>query len=274
MLSPLEAEALSLSLRVAFWSVLCSLPPGIAVAWLLARREFYGKSFVDAAIHDEFVDRLIDLKQDGSFRMDMSHFNYCQGLTMTSAAVHELLGGPPWRPEAPIDQRDMDIAASIQWVTEEIMLRMARHVHETTGLRQLCLAGGVALNCVANGRVLREGPFDEVWIQPAAGDAGGALGVALLIWHQLLDNPRSHDQLDCQGGSYLGPEFSNDQVQEFLDATGAVVAQQPFGGARASGTNDKAGSPLNLMRWISPRSIKRALDIPLEWGYPFLAPDK
>ncbi|MED5399105.1 MAG: carbamoyltransferase [Planctomycetota bacterium] len=174
---------------------------------------------------DRILEHLVDLRPDGSMRMHLEHFNYCQGLTMTSSKFHALFDGPPRAPESPLTERHMDIAASVQAVTEEAMLRMARHVHETTGLRQLCLAGGVALNCVANGRVLREGPFDEVWIQPAAGDAGGALGVALLIWHQLLDNPRPHDQLDCQGGSYLGPEFSNDQVREFLDATGAVYQQ-------------------------------------------------
>ncbi|MEC9008700.1 MAG: carbamoyltransferase [Planctomycetota bacterium] len=174
---------------------------------------------------DRILEHLVDLRPDGSMRMHLEHFNYCQGLTMTSSKFHALFDGPPRAPESPLTERHMDIAASVQAVTEEAMLRMARHVHETTGLRQLCLAGGVALNCVANGRVLREGPFDEVWIQPAAGDAGGALGVALLIWHQLLDNPRPHDQLDCHGGSYLGPEFSNDQVQEFLDATGAVYQQ-------------------------------------------------
>jgi carbamoyltransferase len=174
---------------------------------------------------DRILEHLVDLRPDGSLAMHLEHFNYCQGLTMTSSKFHALFDGPPRAPESPLTERHMDIAASVQAVTEEAMLRMARHVHETTGMRHLCLAGGVALNCVANGRVLREGPFDEVWIQPAAGDAGGALGVALLIWHQLLDNPRTHDQLDCQGGSYLGPEFSNDQVREFLDSAGAVYQQ-------------------------------------------------
>ena len=171
---------------------------------------------------DRILEHLIDLRPDGSLRMHLDHFNFCQGLTMTSAKFHRLFDGPPRAPESPLTERHMDIAASVQAVTEEAMLRMARHVHQATGLRQLCLAGGVALNCVANGRILREGPFDEIWIQPAAGDAGGALGVALLIWHQLLDNPRPHDQLDYQGGSSFGPGFSNDQVQEFLDSAGAV----------------------------------------------------
>ena len=138
---------------------------------------------------DLILDKLIDLKPDGSFRMDLSYFNYCQGLTMTSRKFERLFGGPPRRPETPLTQREMDLAASIQVVTEEIMLRMARHVHEQTGLTRLCLAGGVALNCVANGRILREGPYTDLWIQPAAGDAGGALGVALFIWHQLLGHP-------------------------------------------------------------------------------------
>ena len=174
---------------------------------------------------DRILEHLVDLRPDGSLRMQLEYFNYCQGLTMTSSKFHRLFDGPPRTPESPLTERHMDIAASVQAVTEEAMLRMARHVHQVTGMNNLCLAGGVALNCVANGRVLREGPFDQVWIQPAAGDAGGALGVALLIWHQLLENPRPHDQLDYQGGSGLGPEFSNQQVKEFLDSAGAVYQQ-------------------------------------------------
>ena len=137
------------------------------------------------------LDKLIDLKEDGSFRMDMSYFNYCQGLTMTSRKFHNLFGGPPRASDSPLTQREMDVAASIQKVTEEIMLRCARHLHAETGKKNLCLAGGVALNCVGAGRILREGPFERIWLQPAAGDAGGALGVALFIWHQLLNNPRT-----------------------------------------------------------------------------------
>lgn len=170
---------------------------------------------------DLILQKLIDLKDDGSFRMDMSYFNYCQGLTMTSAMFHRLFGGPPRKPESPLTRREMDLAASIQVVTEEIMLRMARHVHRETGLSKLCLAGGVALNCVANGRVLREGPFDELWIQPAAGDAGGALGVALFVWHQLLENPRTVAARDSQRGSLLGPQFADAEIRTFLDAHGA-----------------------------------------------------
>ena len=171
---------------------------------------------------DRILEHLVDLKPDGSLRMQLEYFNFCQGLTMTSSKFHRLFDGPPRAPESPLTQKHMDIAASVQAVTENSMLKMAHHVHQATGMNKLCLAGGVALNCVSNGRILREGPFDEVWIQPAAGDAGGALGVALLIWHQLLDKPRPHDQLDYQGGSDLGPEFSNQQVQQFLDSANAV----------------------------------------------------
>ena len=171
---------------------------------------------------DLIMEKLIDLKPDGSFRMNMDYFNYCQGLTMTGPKMDGLFGGPPRRPEAPITQREMDIAASIQQVTEEQMLRSARHVHERTGMKNLCLAGGVALNCVGNGRILREGPFENVWIQPAAGDAGGALGVALFIWHQLLDQPRHASGHDTQFGSFLGPRFGNDEIESFLECTGGV----------------------------------------------------
>ena len=171
---------------------------------------------------DRILDHLIDLKPDGSFRMDMSYFRYCQGLRMTSPAFDALFDGPPRQAEATITQREMDIAASIQAVTEEIMLRCATHVHRETGMRNLVMAGGVALNCVGNGRIVREGPFENVWIQPASGDAGGALGVALFIWHQLLDHARTPGPLDSQRGSLLGPVFSDDVVGESLDALGAV----------------------------------------------------
>ena len=165
-------------------------------------------------------EKLIDLKADGSFRLDLSYFNYCQGLTMTSPKFDRLFGGPPRKPEAPIGQREMDIAASIQRVTEDAMLRAARHVHERTKLKALCLAGGVALNCVANGRMLREGPFEQIWIQPASGDAGGALGTALFIWHQLLGNGREPQEPDSQQGSLLGPQFSDEEILAFLQSSG------------------------------------------------------
>ncbi len=171
---------------------------------------------------DLILEKLIDLKPDGSFRLDLSYFNYCQGLTMTSRRFDRLFGRAPRRPETALSQTDMDLAASIQRVTEEIMLRCARHLHDLTGLSRLCLAGGVALNCVANGRILREGPFDRLWIQPAAGDAGGALGVALFIWHQLLDRERQVNPLDSQSGSLLGPAFGESTIRSYLNQRGAV----------------------------------------------------
>jgi carbamoyltransferase len=171
---------------------------------------------------DVIREKLIDLKADGSFRMDLRYFDYCQGLRMTSAQFDRLFGGPPRKPESPLTQREMDLAASVQTVTEEIMLRTARHVHQQTGMKNLCLAGGVALNCVGNGRILREGPFEKIWIQPAAGDAGGALGAALFVWHQLLENVRHASAEDSQRGSLLGPRFSEEDVRRFLDAKGAI----------------------------------------------------
>lgn len=168
------------------------------------------------------LEHLIDLKEDGSFQMDMRYFNYCQGLTMTSERFHKLFGGPPRKPESEVTQREMDLAASVQAVTEEIMLRCARYAHHVTGMKNLVMAGGVALNCVGNGRVLREGPFEQVWIQPAAGDAGGALGNAMFIWHQLLDNPRPTRDSDSQKGSLLGPSFSDDEIGQELDTLNAT----------------------------------------------------
>jgi len=159
---------------------------------------------------------LVELRSDGSFWMNMDYFNYCQGLTMTNGRFHDLFGGPPRQAESPLEQRHMDLAASIQVVAEEIVLNMAREAHRLTGRKNLVLAGGVALNCVANGRVLREGPFQDLWIQPAAGDAGGALGAALFVWHQLLENPRSPARGDSQQGSLLGPEFSNGEIADLL----------------------------------------------------------
>jgi carbamoyltransferase len=170
---------------------------------------------------DLILKHLVDLRADGSFWLDMQYFNYCQGLTMTNGRFHDLFGGPPRDPESAIEQRHMDLAASIQSVTEDAMLAIGREVHRLTGLKNLVMAGGVALNCVANGRLLREGPFDDIWIQPAAGDAGGALGAALFTWYQLLDNPRSPVAIDRQKGSYLGPEFRSMEVRSFLDGIGA-----------------------------------------------------
>ncbi len=171
---------------------------------------------------DLITKHLIDVQADGSFWMDMRYFNYCQGLTMTSEAFHELFGGAPRPAESDIEQRHMDLAASIQAVTEDVMLAMGREVHRQTGMRHLVLAGGVALNCVANGRLLREGPFEDIWIQPAAGDAGGALGAAMFVWHQLLDKPRGAGGRDRQKGSLLGPRYRTPEICEWLDGLGVA----------------------------------------------------
>ncbi len=170
---------------------------------------------------DVIREKLIDIKPDGSFRLDMDYFEYGSGLRMTGGKFEELFGGPARSPETNITKREMDLAASIQAVTEEVMLKIARHIHEKTGMRHLCLAGGVALNCVANGVILREGPYDDIWIQPAAGDAGGALGAALFTWYQLLENERQPTGGDAQKGSLLGPAYDGDAVREFLGSSGA-----------------------------------------------------
>ena len=162
-------------------------------------------------------DHLIDVKDDGSFRMNMNYFNYCAGLTMTNRKFNKLFGGPPRVPETKLTQNDMDLARSLQDVTEEIVLKMGKHVYKETGFKNLALAGGVALNCVANGKLLREGPFENIWIQPAAGDAGGALGAALIGWYSYLGNPRIADgKTDSQAGSYLGPDFNDDEIKSFI----------------------------------------------------------
>ena len=166
---------------------------------------------------DLILKELIDLKGDGSFKLNMKYFNYCAGLTMTNKRFDKLFGGPPRKPETKITQKEMDLARSVQVVTEEAMLRVTRHVHKFTGQKNLCLAGGVALNCVGNGRILREGPFERIWIQPAAGDAGGAIGAALRIWHKYLGNERLADNIkDAQKGSYLGPEYSDSYIESYL----------------------------------------------------------
>ena len=179
---------------------------------------------------DLILERLIDLKPDGSFRLDMRYFNYAQGLTMTNRRFHDLFGGPPRSPESMLEQRHMDVAASIQAVTEEAVLRIGRHVRARTGLEHLVLAGGVALNCVANGRLDREGEFEDLWIQPAAGDAGGALGAALFVWHQLLDKPRRPGGHDSQQGSLVGPRFTTDQVTRLLAGAEPGLSTQRFAG--------------------------------------------
>ncbi|HQR50035.1 MAG TPA: carbamoyltransferase [Methylophilaceae bacterium] len=169
----------------------------------------------------QIFDHLVDLKDDGSFRLNQSYFNYCTGLTMTSPKFHDLFGGPPRKADELLTQRHMDLAASVQAATEQIVLRLARAIRQETGLSNLCLAGGVALNCVANGKVLRDGQFDGLWIQPAAGDAGGALGAALAIHHIHLGQPRTADGRDKMRGSYLGPAFEQADIERRLTAAGA-----------------------------------------------------
>jgi carbamoyltransferase len=173
---------------------------------------------------DLIKNHLIDIKDDGSFALDMSYFNYCTGLTMTSKKFNDLFGGPPRQPESELTQREMDLASSVQAVTEEVVIKLAKGIAKSTGQKNLCLAGGVALNCVANGKLLREKVFETIWIQPAAGDAGGALGAALAAYHIMLSQPRIVDRnaLDGMKGSYLGPEFSQAQIEEELNQCGAV----------------------------------------------------
>ncbi len=174
------------------------------------------------------LDHLIDLKEDGSFKLNMKYFNYAAGLTMTNRGFNKLFGGPPRQKETLLTQKDMDLARSVQDVTEMAMLRMARHAKEVTGARYLCLAGGVALNCVANGKTLRENLFDDIWIQPAAGDAGGALGAALAVWYDYLDNERKTDgKTDSQKGSYLGPEFNGKEILAFLEQNNIPYTHHP-----------------------------------------------
>jgi carbamoyltransferase len=166
---------------------------------------------------DLILKQLIDLKVDGSFKLNMKYFDYCAGLTMTNKRFNRLFGAQPRKPETEITQKEMDLAKSIQVVTEEIMLRTTRHIYKITGQKNLCLAGGVALNCVANGRILKEGPFERIWIQPAAGDAGGAIGAALRIWHKYLGNQRDSDGInDSQKGSFLGPAYTDELLEDCL----------------------------------------------------------
>ena len=166
---------------------------------------------------DTILKNLIDVKEDGSFKLNLKYFNYCSGITMTSNKFHDLFGGPPRKRETKIDKRHMDLARSVQAVTEMIIMKMARHVYNQTRCENLCLAGGVALNCVANGKILREGPFKSIWIQPSASDAGGALGAALIAWYEYLGNARkAEENKDLQKSSLLGPSFSDDEIEKYL----------------------------------------------------------
>ena len=198
------------------------------------------------------LDHVIDLKADGSFRLNMEYFNYCQGLTMTSEKFDQLFGGPSRKAESKLTQREMDLARSVQDVTEEVMLRMARHVRKTTGAKNLCLAGGVALNCVGNGKILREAIFENIWIQPAAGDAGGALGAALYAWHQILDKPRKVEVgQDSQSGSYLGPSYSTDEIETWLKSQS--IPHHRYQNGKVSEVTAEALATGKVVGWFSGR---------------------
>ncbi|HAT84853.1 carbamoyltransferase family protein [Cohaesibacter gelatinilyticus] len=175
---------------------------------------------------DKLKENVIDIREDGSFQLDMSYFDYCTGLRMTNKKFDDLFGGPAREPESELTQREMDLAASVQKVTEEVVLKLCKNIAKETGQKNLCLAGGVALNCVANGHLLREGLFENIWIQPAAGDAGGALGAALAAHHIAFNNPRSvSNHTDSMRGSYLGPDFNADQIRESLTKSGAIFVE-------------------------------------------------
>lgn len=185
----------------------------------------------------QIYDHLIDVKEDGSFRLNMDYFDYSAGLRMTNARFDRLFGGPPRKPESPLTQREMNLARSVQVVIEDCMLKLGSHIHKETGLDSLCLSGGVALNCVANGQLARKGPFKNIWIQPAAGDAGSALGAALFAWHKVLGKPRDAETArKSQKGSYLGPRYSSETIGRFLDEKKAPYQRMPdtFAAARAA----------------------------------------
>jgi len=201
---------------------------------------------------DLILNELMDLKNDGSFKLNMKYFNFAAGLTMTNAKFHKLFGGEPRKPESTLTQREMDLARSVQDVTEEVMLRTARHIKKVTNKKYLCLAGGVALNCVANGKILREKIFEDIWIQPAAGDAGGALGAALFVWYQYLNNSRVvNTKKDSMSGSYLGPDFSNDEIEKFLSENSISfekLSDKEIPGKIADLLNDE-----NVIGWFNGR---------------------
>jgi carbamoyltransferase len=204
----------------------------------------------------KYVDRImkmIDLRDDGSYRLDMRYFNFAQGLTMTNSRFEEQMGEPRRKAETELTQFYMDVAASIQNVTEEVMLRTVRYAHKVTGKKNLCLAGGVALNCVGNGKILREGPFEKVWIQPAAGDAGGALGAAQMVWYHLLQNPRStQPELDNQSASLLGPAFGRDEIHAVLQEQGVVFEEYTDEGELCERVADLIANE-NVIGWFQGR---------------------
>ena len=201
---------------------------------------------------DVILDKLLDLREDGSFTMNQKYFNYLSGLTMTNGHFEELFDGPKREPEARLTQREMDLARSVQVVTEEIMMRMAKTAHRETGLDNLCLAGGVALNCVGNGKLLRDGPFKNIWIQPAAGDAGGALGVAQMIWHRQLKKPRTvTPNKDSMRGAYLGPEYSPEEIETYLKSIGASYRKMERSDLLKSVATDMASE--RVIGWLNGR---------------------
>lgn len=209
---------------------------------------------------DRILDELVDLHDDGSFEMDMRYFGFLHGFSMTSKRFDRLFDGPPRQPESELTAREMDLAASIQLVTEEIVMKMAEHARRSTGEADAVLAGGVALNCVANGRLLREGPFDRIWIQPAAGDAGGAVGAALYGWYQMLDHERTVDgEHDAMRGAYLGPRFTSDEIETWLDEQGAVYERvAPGDRARRVAEMVAAGEAVGLFQGrmeFGPRAL-------------------
>jgi carbamoyltransferase len=207
----------------------------------------------------QIFDHLVDLKPDGSFRLDQSYFNYCTGLTMTGPKFHELFGGPPRKASEPLTQHHMDLAASIQAATEEIVLRLTRSIRQETGLKNLCLAGGVALNCVANGKVLRDDAFNNIWVQPAAGDAGGALGAALAVHHIHLKQPRAATGKDAMRGSYLGPQFEQADIEKRLAAAGAKFSvlsdEELFAAGAKALSEDKALGWFQGRMEFGPRAL-------------------
>ncbi|MCM8796772.1 MAG: carbamoyltransferase [Candidatus Omnitrophica bacterium] len=201
---------------------------------------------------DLIFKELLDLKEDGSFRLNMRYFGFCNSQRMTNSHFDRLFGAKPRKPESKIRQIDMDLASSIQQVTEEIMLRMSRYVHRITGKRKLCLAGGVALNCVGNGRILRDGPFEDIWIQPASGDAGGALGAALAVWHRYLGNKRSvNPTRDSLKGSFLGPKFSDEEIEEFLKKKG--ISYQRLNREEVADFTAELIAKQNVVGWFQGR---------------------
>lgn len=210
-------------------------------------------------IYEDIIRReLIDIRDDGSFRLHMKRFNYAAGLTMTGRGFDDLFGGPRRAPESPLSQREMDLARSVQAVTEDVVLKMARHAHRETGLDNLCMAGGVALNCVANGRLVREGPFKNVWLQPAAGDAGGAVGAALATWHMAMKQPRETQVPDAMQGTYLGPQFGMDAIREAVADAGipAAAIHESTGGSTAGDLVARTAAHLaegRVAGWFSGR---------------------